>query len=1330
MKFMKHLSHHLSHLLARPNAASAGVVPKKSGAHPIRIKLFRLVPVALGLAFALLANSAKAQSEYFTTAVTNDGTYSWDTTNWAATAAGPFDAPWTNGDFARFTGGGGISYTVTVNNAESMAGLINNPSTSDTLTINDAGNGTGSLSIVSGIQGFFATYNLYINATITGVGGLEPENGGNLYLFGTNTYSGGTLLASSSTLTYFNNASSFGSGTITVGTSAAFIAPILSFGGSPITLANAFSVVPSTGPTAGVNFASGANTPVICTGPWNLGTNTATIKNNGDSTAPLTLSGAISGTGNVNFSGNNSGTTILSGASTYGGLTTVGFGGSSGITLKVASINSVTAPAQQASSSLGKPSSAANGIIHLGNASSACTLVYTGAGETSDRVINLAGTTGGAIIEMDGAGPLVLTGGVTATNNGAKRLTLQGSSTAANTISGVIKDSSSGATTLVKAQAGKWVLAGANTYTGPTTNSAGTLEISGSINGNLTVAGGTMHIDSTGSMKGNLTVNGGTVQLDSATTLASPSTVTVTLSGSLASGAVNLNFSGAQTVNTLTIGGTTEAAGTWGSTTSGAQHTSAVFTGSGMLNVGGAPIITSQPQSASVVPGGSATFTVSALGSPTYQWKFNGANISGANASSYTISSATFANAGLYSCGLTNAFGGTVSAAAALTVRTTNGYTAIVLSDSPLAYWRLDEKAGTTAFDAAGTNNATYNNCAMGQTPGYSVIDSDACVGLTNGPSGGNANVSYVQTASLFNFFTNSSPQFTLEAWVNSTNFSTGVQRMFSCMDFSANYGYGFGIAGPQTLEFSVFGVYDMTNTITPLQTGVWYQLVAACDGGSIHFYVNGQPVGVQAFASYGTLGTGGLETAPMTLGADNWSGLSAGLHQEQLVGQLDECSIYGTFLGDTEVLAHYNAALPPAPVAQPVVADFPANYVGETTTFIENAVGMNLSYQWYSIIGTTTNQLTGETASTLVLSGLQPSQAGKYYCNVSNTGGSTNAPAATLTVLPIPTSASQLNITNGLVLHLPFSSDYKDISGRGNNGTPVGAPQIMPSNTFPSVVGSGSLNFSSGNNSSNYVTLGTPNDLLFSTNVDFTVAFWINQPYNDIGTNLPFFDNTVGSIGALDGYCIAPGEVNGTTSPNGAWEWSGGDGLHQISDQGSAGSISDGNWHHLAFVFTRTGSETTYQDGQYASTRTIAAITNFDTGNAINIAQDANGGYGATNDIPTSGNMDDLGVWRRALSALEVEGMYLAGISNSVSFAPVVPNAPTATPVTISKIVGSTLSYGGGSGSQFILKTTNALVLPGNLAGWAPLGTNTSTPGTFTIPTTNAAAFFYIQSK
>src|SRR5690606_27748273 len=83
-----------------------------------------------------------------------------------------------------------------------------------------------------------------------------------------------------------------------------------------------------------------------------------------------------------------------------------------------------------------------------------------------------------------------------------------------------------------------------------------------------------------------------------------------------------------------------------------------------------APSITTQPVSQNVNAGANATFTVSASGTGplSYQWRFNGANISGATATSYTRSNVQSGDAGNYSVVVSNAAGSATSANAALTV--------------------------------------------------------------------------------------------------------------------------------------------------------------------------------------------------------------------------------------------------------------------------------------------------------------------------------------------------------------------------------------------------------------------------------------------------------------------------------------------------------------------------------------------------------------------------------------------------------------------------------------------------------------------------------------
>jgi autotransporter-associated beta strand protein len=68
------------------------------------------------------------------------------------------------------------------------------------------------------------------------------------------------------------------------------------------------------------------------------------------------------------------------------------------------------------------------------------------------------------------------------TGASAKTLTLTGSNTGTNTLAQVINDSTGGATTLVKSGTGQWVLTGANTFSGTTTISGGTLTVSSDAN--------------------------------------------------------------------------------------------------------------------------------------------------------------------------------------------------------------------------------------------------------------------------------------------------------------------------------------------------------------------------------------------------------------------------------------------------------------------------------------------------------------------------------------------------------------------------------------------------------------------------------------------------------------------------------------------------------------------------------------------------------------------------------------------------------------------------------------------------------------------------------
>ncbi len=95
-----------------------------------------------------------------------------------------------------------------------------------------------------------------------------------------------------------------------------------------------------------------------------------------------------------------------------------------------------------------------------------------------------------------------------------------------------------------------------------------------------------------------------------------------------------------------------------------------VTSGSAGLTINGPPVITAQPQNTEAVTGGSATFSVSVVGtSPmTYRWMKNGIYLAGATNATFTLANVSMDNAGSYSVRIQNSLGTTNSTAATLTV--------------------------------------------------------------------------------------------------------------------------------------------------------------------------------------------------------------------------------------------------------------------------------------------------------------------------------------------------------------------------------------------------------------------------------------------------------------------------------------------------------------------------------------------------------------------------------------------------------------------------------------------------------------------------------------
>lgn len=169
----------------------------------------------------------------------------------------------------------------------------------------------------------------------------------------------------------------------------------------------------------------------------------------------------------------------LAGNNTYAGRTILEAG-----TLSVSSLNSFTEGKRQASSSLGVPMDIEAGEIVLGEEGKDgdCALIYTGPGETSDRVMNFAGKKSTVTFDHSGTGLLKLTSDFLISGYGhSKTIAFKGDTAGAGEIAGAIADPHDRAgkakTAVTKSGTGRWTLSGTNSYTGPTTVAQGTLSL-------------------------------------------------------------------------------------------------------------------------------------------------------------------------------------------------------------------------------------------------------------------------------------------------------------------------------------------------------------------------------------------------------------------------------------------------------------------------------------------------------------------------------------------------------------------------------------------------------------------------------------------------------------------------------------------------------------------------------------------------------------------------------------------------------------------------------------------------------------------------------------
>jgi autotransporter-associated beta strand protein len=369
--------------------------------------------------------------------------------------------PVTVDHFGTLSSEGVLANPLTIN-----SGTLFHCASSGPVTLNEIAGFIGNCDISGGMSGPGGFTMLGTNGTY-----LSMVPGGTVTLHGTNTYTGpttvfpGTLIVKKAAGLYHADTAKWTPTNITVRKAATLR---LSVGGSDEFTGEQVGTF-LRNLTTSINGNGLMGGSVLCLDTTNAKELVTVAANITDSKGPG--GGAFlmkkCGAGTVQFTGSNTytGQIILEGGA-----------------LSVSSFNSFSKGKGKANSSLGTPMDIEAGEIVIGEdkKDGDCALIYTGKGETTDRVMNLAGKKSTVTFDQSGSGLLKLVSDLLISGYGAnKTIALTGDTAGAGEIAGTIADphdrAGKASTAVTKSGTGTWTLSCANSYTGPTKVIKGTL---------------------------------------------------------------------------------------------------------------------------------------------------------------------------------------------------------------------------------------------------------------------------------------------------------------------------------------------------------------------------------------------------------------------------------------------------------------------------------------------------------------------------------------------------------------------------------------------------------------------------------------------------------------------------------------------------------------------------------------------------------------------------------------------------------------------------------------------------------------------------------------
>ncbi|MBK7999073.1 MAG: HYR domain-containing protein [Verrucomicrobia bacterium] len=320
----------------------------------------------------------------------------------------------------------------------------------------------------------------------------------------------------------------------------------------------------------------------------------------------------------------------------------------------------------------------------------------------------------------------------------------------------------------------------------------------------------------------------------------------------------------------------------------------------------------------------------------------------------------------------------------------------------------------------------------------------------------------------------------------------------------------------------------------------------------------------------------------------------------------------------------------PPAAGEPPVITRQPASangIAGGCVTMSVEASGPGLSYQWLK----NGQQIAGATGPTLTLAGLTESSAGSYNVVVSNPAGRARSRSAVVEVL------ANSQIASGLITHLKFDeTEGRTIANSVAGGQAAELRETGFENWQPGQVANS--HYFEGN-----IYAFVPNYTKASRAL--TVSAWVNSASDNWG---PIINNWIDSrtTGSKGQFQLEVVQEAGGPTLRGELEV----GPNRVA----AAGVIDGSlntWHHVALT-ANGGTLSLYWDGRLVASADY--LGNINSSAALpwltigtELVADPND---ASLFIPSGtyfvGALDDVALWNRSLSEVEVAGLYNGGLA------------------------------------------------------------------------------------